>query len=62
LAITGWVKNLPNGDVELEVEGSRESLENLIAHLRLGPRFAYVTNAEVSWTQHRGRFNRFEIR
>ena len=30
LCLTGWVRNLPSGTVEIHVEGSRDSLNQLI--------------------------------
>ncbi|MCI0350983.1 MAG: acylphosphatase [Acidobacteriales bacterium] len=61
LGVAGWVRNLPNGDVEIETEGSKESIENLIAYVRRGPRSATVSRTEVEWKEYRGRFERFEI-
>lgn len=61
LGVTGWVRNLPNGDVEIEAEGSRESVESLILYARRGPRSAVVSNADVRWKEPLGQFERFEI-
>jgi len=61
LGVTGWVRNLPNGDVEIEVEGNRESVESLIVYARRGPRSAVVTNAAVEWKEYRRQFESFEI-
>ena len=33
LGARGWVRNLPDGRVEMKVEGTRAVLEELIAHL-----------------------------
>ena len=46
LGITGWVRNLPDGRVEMEAQGSPESLISLEAALRQGPRTAMVTEFE----------------
>jgi acylphosphatase len=61
LGLTGWVRNLPNGSVEIEAEGAQESLERLLVQVRRGPRSAVVSNAEVTWQEHRGQFERFQI-
>jgi acylphosphatase len=61
LGVTGWVRNLPTGDVEIEAEGSRESVESLILYARRGPRSAVVSNADVRWKEPLGQFERFEI-
>lgn len=44
LRITGTVKNLPVGDVEIVATGDREQLHNLITWCKKGPPKAVVTN------------------
>ena len=61
LGLTGWVKNLPHGDVEVMAEGNREFVESLIVYLRRGPRSAAVSNTDVMWKEPHGQFERFEI-
>jgi len=48
LDAAGWVRNLPSGEVEVEVQGSPEVVENLIEWLRVGPRSAVVTEVGVT--------------
>ncbi len=60
--ITGYVRNLPSGDVEVVAEGEREKLEQLLAQVRKGPRGAHVTNVEVFWEPPTGEFTNFGIR
>jgi acylphosphatase len=43
LGLSGWVANLPNGDVEVEAGGERSSLERLRSALQVGPSGARVT-------------------
>jgi acylphosphatase len=40
--VTGWVRNLPDGRVEVELEGSTEVVEAMVAWCRRGPRGARV--------------------
>lgn len=47
LGLDGWVRNLGNGQVELEAEGSEDALEQFTAWCRRGPRFADVRDVEV---------------
>jgi acylphosphatase len=61
LGLTGWVRNLPNGDVEIESEGGREFVESLITYARRGPRLAVVSNIDVVWKEPRSQFTSFEI-
>ena len=42
LELTGWVKNLPDGTVEVRVAGDGEVVERFREQLREGPRFASV--------------------
>jgi acylphosphatase len=53
LGLTGWVRNLPTGQVEAFTEGPREKIESLIAWCRRGPQLAEVESVEVTWTQPR---------
>jgi len=48
LGLSGRVKNLPDGRVEIFASGDTESLESLIAWSRKGPKMAKVENVEVS--------------
>ncbi|NOY54774.1 MAG: acylphosphatase [Actinobacteria bacterium] len=48
LGAVGWVRNLPFGEVEVEVQGSPEVVENLIEWLHVGPRSAVVTDVRVT--------------
>jgi acylphosphatase len=49
LGLRGFVRNLYDGTVEIEAVGDRSVLEELIGHLRVGPRSARVTNLKVEW-------------
>ena len=44
LEIGGWVKNCPNGKVELIACGATNNLQNFEAWLWQGPQHAQVTN------------------
>ena len=62
LGVTGWVRNLPDGSVELVAEGSREKIDQLLALCRQGPDLARVENLEIAREQASGQFDRFSIR
>lgn len=49
LGLKGWVRNLVDGSVELEAEGDRSLVEELIATVKRGPRSAHVTNLRLDW-------------
>jgi acylphosphatase len=43
----GWVRNLPDGSVEVSAEGEAESVERFERHLRHGPPSARVSDVQV---------------
>ena len=47
LGLTGWVRNLPNGDVELLVFGDTEKIDMLGSWLRRGPQYAEVSEVKA---------------
>ncbi len=62
LGLTGWVRNCPDGSVELVAEGDRAQLEQLIQWCRRGPSFSEVDRVEESWEEAKGEFPGFTIR
>lgn len=62
LGLTGYVRNLWNGEVEVVAEGPRPDVDALLGFLRVGPRAAFVTKVEVRWPTPAGTFDRFEVR
>jgi acylphosphatase len=61
LGLRGWVRNRPDGAVELMVEGERAQLESLLGAARHGPRGASVTDVEVDWSAAEGNLGPFEL-
>lgn len=61
LGLTGFVRNLPDGRVELLAEGPRESIDELIAMLHKGPSFARVETVDVRWNALSGDYPDFRI-
>jgi acylphosphatase len=57
--LTGWVRNLPTGQVEAVFEGAKEAIEAMIAWCHRGPSAARVTKVETSWESYRGDFQDF---
>ena len=58
--LCGFVRNLFSGEVEVEVEGERNYIENFLEELRQRMKF-YITDLEVSWGEYQGKFSKFEI-
>ena len=49
--LTGYVKNLPDGSVYIEAQGSRVQVESLMEWCRKGPDRAVVESVDCSWIQ-----------
>lgn len=60
--LRGFVRNLPDGRVEVVAEGPREELEALRAALERGPSAAEVESVAVEWRAAEGTFASFGIR
>lgn len=61
LGLTGYVKNLYNGDVEIEAEGDRGGIEELIKNVKRGPAFARVVDVMVEWKEYSHKYTTFKI-
>jgi len=61
LGLTGWVRNLPDGRVEVVAEGDDEKLQLLIKFLHKGPSMARVEKVEVKKEEYTGEFDDFII-
>lgn len=61
LGLSGGVRNLDDGRVELDVEGKKSVIEALIRELRIGPPAAHVTRIKTEWSAATGRYSDFSI-
>jgi len=59
--ITGTVRNLPDGRVELITEGARDELEHFRAAIRDAGLKLFIRDEAVTWTEARNEFKSFEI-
>ena len=62
LQVAGWVRNNPDGAVEILAQGTREQLAELHSQLREGPRAARVDAVEVSDAEPEAGLISFQIR
>ncbi|HFD39215.1 MAG TPA: acylphosphatase [Anaerolineae bacterium] len=62
LGLSGYVRNLWDGTVEVVAEGPRPALDQLLSFLHTGPPAAIVTQVDVHWTAPTAQFDRFEVR
>ncbi|MFN7973204.1 MAG: acylphosphatase [Acidobacteriota bacterium] len=61
LSVTGWVKNLPGGEVEVYVEGPEEDVATLLSAVRRGPRASRVDRVDVADRAVTGRHRSFQV-
>lgn len=61
LGLTGWVKNRPDGNVEVLAEGEEEGLKDLVGWANKGPSAARVERVEVHWRGFSGDYADFRI-
>lgn len=47
--LSGWVRNLPDGRIETEVEGSAVLVDEFIQAVKRGPSLARVQDIGVEW-------------
>ncbi len=60
--VTGFVRNLPDGRVELVAEGDEEEAQGFLEAIRQSQLGNYIRGEDVNWTAATGEFNRFEVR
>jgi acylphosphatase len=60
--VTGWVQNLPDGRVEVLVEGDSDAVERFERAVRMGPASARVEAVETDILAPTGRFHGFSAR
>lgn len=61
LDLTGWVRNTPDGSVEVTAEGPEAALHMLVNELHHGPRASQVTRVNAEWSEASHEFTRFKI-
>ena len=63
LGLKGYVCNLARGDaVEVQAEGEKWQLNELLGQLKAGPPGARVEKVEVKWVDYSGQFDDFIVR
>ena len=59
--VMGYVRNLPNGKVELVAEGGEPVLKDFLKAVCESPVAAYIRDIETQWSEPEGKFTRFSI-
>lgn len=62
LGLTGWVRNLPDGSVEIVAEGKSATLRMLIAWAHVGPPAARVDELVEEWSAFSAQYQDFRTR
>ncbi|MCD6080306.1 MAG: hypothetical protein B6D53_03995 [Candidatus Omnitrophica bacterium 4484_49] len=60
--VYGWVRNLPDGRVEVVAEGEEERLNEFLRRIREGLMKRYIKREDVIWENYKQEFDDFEIR
>ncbi|MGD1929099.1 MAG: acylphosphatase [Leptolyngbyaceae cyanobacterium] len=61
LDLTGYVRNRPNGTVEIVAEGQASAINQLLTWAHQGPPAAAVHQVEVTYGSVTGEFSQFTI-
>ena len=61
LGICGWVKNLPDDDVEVLAQGTEDVLKQFLIQLGKGPEMSFVQNVDVDWETPERIYTAFDI-
>ena len=62
LELTGYVRNLDSGDVELVAEGDPDAIAEIIAWCHHGPPMSHITRVTVTRSKASGEYDGFSIR
>ena len=61
LGVTGYIRNRPDGNVEIIAEGEEDLIKNLLIWAQHGPSTARVDKVETRWRSYTGEFSDFRI-
>lgn len=62
MTVGGWVRNLPEGKVEVLLQGERQEVEMLIEASQKGPFLAEVEEVEIEWEEITQEYPDFIVR
>ena len=61
LGLTGWIKNLRDGRVEVLCEGAESELKEFLKKITDGLK-DYIRDSDIEWSDATGGFEEFDIR
>src|SRR5688572_13769093 len=59
--LTGWVKNLPDGRVELVCEGSKDTIDKFLDGIKASHLGPHIKKVDVRWENPNGEFSDFTV-
>jgi acylphosphatase len=62
LGLSGWVRNTPDGRVEIVAEGEEWQLKEFTKSVKIGPSHSTVTGTEIKEEKFQNEFEGFEVR
>jgi len=62
LGLKGFVRNLPDGNVEVIAEGNEEKIQQMINFCKTGPEGSYVEDVKIKYEKPKSEFKTFSIR
>jgi len=62
MGITGYVRNLQDGRVELVAEGEKDSVDTLVQWCHKGPPAAKVVSVDIENEHYIGEFDLFDVK
>ena len=61
LDLRGWVRNLQDGNVEIEVQGEEELLDQFLMEIKSGPQLAIVEDISINSFENLENYEGFNI-
>jgi acylphosphatase len=62
LNLAGYVRNRPDGTLEVRAEGEKQQVEKLVEYLKTGTPASRVEKVITVWTAYSGTFSGFRVR
>ena len=60
--VTGWVKNLESGQVEILLEGEDQNVNSIVEWCHNGPANSRVDEIKIEQQKFSGQYSNFEVR
>lgn len=61
LGLTGFVKNLASGEVEIEAEGEKQKIQELVHDLQTKDMAEYISDLKIEWSDYKNKYHDFTI-